>query len=31
MTETQTIIRELKKGLPGLRDRYRIREIGIFG
>jgi predicted nucleotidyltransferase len=31
MTETQAIIRELKKGLPGLRDKYGIREIGIFG
>jgi len=31
MTETQTIIREIKKGLPVLRDKYGIREIGIFG
>jgi len=31
MTETQTIIRELKKGLPALRDKYRIKETGIFG
>jgi len=31
MTETQTIIRQIKKGLPLLRDKYRIRQIGIFG
>ena len=31
MTETQTIIREIEKGLPVLRDKYRIRKIGIFG
>ncbi|MFI5294397.1 MAG: nucleotidyltransferase family protein [Thermodesulfovibrionales bacterium] len=31
MTETQTIIREIEKGLPVLRDKYGIRKIGIFG
>ncbi len=31
MTETQTMIRELKKGLPVLRNKYGIRKIGIFG
>jgi predicted nucleotidyltransferase len=31
MTETKIIIRALKKGLPPLRDKYRIRQIGIFG
>ena len=31
MTETQTMIRELRKGLPFLRDKYGIRQIGIFG
>ena len=31
MTETQTIIREIKRGLPVLKDKYRIRQIGIFG
>jgi len=31
MTESQIIIRELKKGLPSLRDKYGIRQIGIFG
>ncbi len=31
MTETQKIIRELKRGLPVLRDKYGIRDMGIFG
>jgi predicted nucleotidyltransferase len=31
MTEAQTIVRVIKKGLPVLRDKYRIRRIGIFG
>ena len=31
MTEAHTIITEIKKGLPVLRDKYRIKQIGIFG
>jgi len=31
MAEAQTIIGEIKKALPVLRDKYRIKQIGIFG
>jgi predicted nucleotidyltransferase len=31
MTEAQTIIRKIKRGLPVLRNEYRIKRIGIFG
>jgi predicted nucleotidyltransferase len=31
MKEAQKIIRDIKKSLPVLRSRYRVREIGLFG
>ena len=31
MKEAQKIIRDIKKSLPVLRNRYKVREIGLFG
>jgi len=31
MKETQKIIRDIKKNLPALRNRFKVREIGLFG
>ena len=31
MKEAQKIIRDIKKNLPVLRNRYKVREIGLFG
>ena len=31
MKESQKIIRDIRKGLPALRNRYKVREIGLFG
>jgi predicted nucleotidyltransferase len=31
MKEAQKIIRDIRKKLPVLRNRYKVREIGVFG
>jgi predicted nucleotidyltransferase len=31
MKEAQKIIKDIKKSLPVLRNRYKVREIGLFG